>query len=172
MSKYVFKPYDPIFPILFENEKKRLLSYLTGNYRIEHIGSTAIPNLGGKGIIDIAIAIRKEQMQNFCQNLQKAGYTYEPEDGTNERMFFWQDLLDTLESNRRYHIHLTFPESDEWKRVLLFRDYLKKHPSEAKKYADIKKKAVNEINVNKEKYMAAKSPLMEELLKKASTEKF
>lgn len=56
MLKYVFRPYDPIFPKLFIKEKNRLKKFLGRTVLIEHVGSTAIPGLGGKGIIDIAIA--------------------------------------------------------------------------------------------------------------------
>lgn len=49
MGSYVFKSYNPIFPKLFEAEKKRLLSFLKKDYQIEHAGSTAVPNLGGRG---------------------------------------------------------------------------------------------------------------------------
>lgn len=67
MKKYEFKPYNPAFSKYFEEEKKRLSKYLSGDYQIEHIGSTAVPGLGGKGIIDIMIAVSKEQMENFSQ---------------------------------------------------------------------------------------------------------
>ena len=64
MNKYIFKPYHEIFPKLFEQEKLRLSKYLTGEYMIEHIGSTAVPGLGGKGIIDIMISVSKDKMRD------------------------------------------------------------------------------------------------------------
>ena len=51
MKKYVFKPYNPKFPVLFEQEKQRIASHLKEKAPIEHVGSTAVPGLGGKGII-------------------------------------------------------------------------------------------------------------------------
>ncbi len=51
MIEYVFKPYDPSFPKLFEEEKKRLEKFLTGTFCIEHFGSTAVPRLGGKELL-------------------------------------------------------------------------------------------------------------------------
>lgn len=62
MSKYVFKPYNSIFPELFEKEKERLSKYLTGEYQIEHVGSTAVQGLGGKGIIDIYLATPRKNL--------------------------------------------------------------------------------------------------------------
>ena len=52
-DKYIFRPYNPIFPELFKNEKERMEKILGDNLKIEHIGSTAVMGLGGKGVIDI-----------------------------------------------------------------------------------------------------------------------
>jgi GrpB-like predicted nucleotidyltransferase (UPF0157 family) len=62
MKKYVFKPYSKIFPELFHKEKERITSNVNLRLIIEHIGSTAAPGVDGKGIIDIAIAVDKEDM--------------------------------------------------------------------------------------------------------------
>lgn len=67
MKKYVFKPYKESFPELFDNEKKRIAALLGTDPVIEHIGSTAVPGLGGKGIIDIAIAVKKENLSQVSQ---------------------------------------------------------------------------------------------------------
>ena len=56
MKKYVFKSYNKIFPEIFEKEKEKICDFIEETILIEHVGSTSIPNLGGKGIIDIAIA--------------------------------------------------------------------------------------------------------------------
>jgi len=56
-DKYIFRPYNPIFPELFKNEKERMEKILGDNLQIEHIGSTAVLGLGGKGVIDILISI-------------------------------------------------------------------------------------------------------------------
>lgn len=59
MNKYVFKPYSALFPNLFAKEKARIVQHFLFPASIEHVGSTAVPGLGGKGIIDIAIAFEK-----------------------------------------------------------------------------------------------------------------
>lgn len=53
MNKYVFKPYNWIFPELFSLEKERIAAHVPIIMQIEHVGSTAVPELSGKGIIDI-----------------------------------------------------------------------------------------------------------------------
>ncbi len=168
MKKYVFKPYNPIFPILFEKEKLRLQKYLTGSYQIEHIGSTAIPKLGGKGIIDIYIAVPKGQMKQTSQEIQQAGYEFRMQASKMHHHLFHRIYLpDDLEGIRTYHVHITYPEQQDWINTLAFRDYLRTHPQDVKEYAEIKKKAATEANEDKDAYMTIKSPMMQEILQKA-----
>ena len=171
MNKYIFKPYHEIFPKLFEQEKLRLSKYLTGEYMIEHIGSTAVPGLGGKGIIDIMISVSKDKMRDYSRELEKVGYEFVERSSNNQRLFHWQDLPDDLERIRRYHVHLTFLISTEWMRALAFRDYLRVHPEAVEKYASIKKQAVGENKVTKEEYMDKKEPVINEILEKALSTK-
>lgn len=77
-QKYVYKSYSTIFPDLFQKEKERITSSLVNAIAIEHVGSTAIPGLGGKGIIDIAISVSKEEMEHASSILQKLGYIEMP----------------------------------------------------------------------------------------------
>lgn len=78
MKKYIFKPYSDLFPSLFNKEKERIASQLLKKASIEHVGSTAVPGLGGKGIIDIAIAVDKSDMENATAALQELGYEFRP----------------------------------------------------------------------------------------------
>ncbi len=167
MNKYIFKPYEEISPVLFENEKNRLSKYLTDRYRIEHVGSTAVQNLGGKGIIDMYIVVPKNKLKNVSNKLAKAGYEYRPSASTPNHLFLKIDLPDPIEETRQYHIHLGPLDSDDFKKAVAFRDYLCSHPKEAKRYAEIKKRAAKNADQDKNKYMKIKSPFMQEVLKKA-----
>ena len=140
MKKYVFKPYSKIFPDLFEREKERISSHIK-HLMIEHVGSTAVPNLGGKGIIDIAIAVDRKEMESVSKRLQELGYEFRPMYSTPDRFYFVIFLPDPEEETRRYHVHLTYPECSEWKEFIGFRDYLRSHPEEAQEYGEIKRKA-------------------------------
>src|SRR5258708_39095278 len=88
MKKYVFKPYSKIFPELFEKEKQRILVHVKTALTIEHIGSTAVPDLGGKGIIDIAIAVNKQELDSVSKQLQSLGYEFRPTFSTPDRLYF------------------------------------------------------------------------------------
>lgn len=170
MKKYVFKPYSNSFPKLFEKEKQRLTSHIK-DVLIEHVGSTAVPNLGGKGIIDIAIAVNKEKLKSVSEQLQKLGYEFRLSAGTSERLFFRINLHDEEEGTRIYHIHLTYLNSKDWEEMIEFRDYLRSNPEEAKQYAEIKKKAAEKAHEDREKYIKLKEPTINGILTKLLQEK-
>lgn len=164
MFKYIFRPYDPQLPELFSKEKNRLEKFI-GNVLIEHVGSTAVPGLGGKGIIDIAVGVSdKSNFSEVSSKLIEAGYYYDPKDGTDERWFHGRKISDS----ERYHIHLTFKDSKDWKEMVSFRDYLRTHPEDVQQYAKIKEKASELSNQDAKTYMEIKAPIILDILKKAT----
>lgn len=154
MKKYVFRPYRPLFPKLFLKEKMRIKTSIP-NLVIEHVGSTAVPGLGGKGVIDIAIAIAKPEMESICQQLQAIGYEFRPGFSTPDRLY-----LVTFLHDRRYHVHLTYPENKEWREFLGFRDHLIQHPKDLQEYAALKEQAALESDGQGEKYRDLKEPFI------------
>lgn len=163
MKKYVFKPYSKMFPELFQKERERIASNVNLRLVIEHIGSTAVPGLGGKGIVDIAIAVDKEEMGSVSKQLQAIGYEFRPTFSTSDRLYLITYLPDPEEETRRYHIHLTYPENKEWKEFLGFRDYLRSHPKKVQEYAELKKQAAFEANEEGEKYRKLKEPIFKKI---------
>lgn len=163
MKKYVFKPYSNHFPALFEAEKARIFPHLKIALAIEHIGSTAVPGLGGKGIIDIAIAVQKKDMDTASKILQNLGYEFRPSFSTPDRFYYIAYLPDPEEGTRRYHIHLTYPENTEWKEFLGFRDYLRSHPQAVQEYAQLKQQAALDSNEDGKIYRNLKQPLIDRI---------
>lgn len=163
MKKYVFRSYSKIFPELFQKERDRIASHINLRLVIEHIGSTAVPGLGGKGVIDIAIAVDKKHIESVSKQLQAIGYEFRPTFSTPDRLYFIIYLADPEEEHRRYHIHLTYPENSEWKDFLGFRDYLRSHSKEAKEYAELKEQATLEANGEGEKYRKLKEPIFKKI---------
>lgn len=171
-KKYVYKPYSDLFPTLFLQEKERILTVLKNEcINVQHVGSTAVVGLGGKGIIDIAIAVAKTDIESAFHKIESLGYIYRETGSAPERWFFRIDLPDTEEKTRRYHLHLTFPESLEWKRLIAFRDYLRSHPSALKEYAELKKQSAEEVNEDGALYRKKKSPFFEKISKLSHLEK-
>jgi len=170
MNKYVFKPYNSIFPELFSLEKQRITDHVKEILIIEHVGSTAIPDLGGKGIIDIAIGAKKGNFTSVCAQLQNIGYEFRPHWSTLDRLYFKIELADPEQKSRRYHLHLMSPDSKEWTEMLLFRDYLRIHPDAAKEYAEVKRNAVREANNEGDKYRQLKEHVFKKIIDAAREE--
>lgn len=160
-KKYVFKPYESRYIKLFQLEKKKLKLLFGDDVVIEHIGSTAIPGLGGKGIIDILIGV-KENLKLFLHKLEEAGYNFKPHAGDKERLFLQKDYGET-EKIRRVHIHIVKNGGKEWKKILGFRNYLRANPEKAREYEEIKKKAASICKGNKEIYQSLKKKFIDKM---------
>jgi GrpB-like predicted nucleotidyltransferase (UPF0157 family) len=163
--------YDPQWPILFESEKAAILS-LIGHVvvAVEHVGSTAVPGLGAKPIIDIMVAVRYLADAQECVGpLQSIGYKYIPEHEASipERRFFRKPPHGT----RAFHLHMVKLTSDFWKRHLLFRDYLRTHRKEAQRYYQLKKELAAKFGLDRDAYTDAKASFIESVLCKARTDK-
>jgi GrpB-like predicted nucleotidyltransferase (UPF0157 family) len=134
-------PYSKQWPEEFEKEKELLLDSI-GKWvlEIEHVGSTAIPGLSAKPIIDIMIGVKSlsEADRECVSRIKKLGYAYikKYEDEIPNRRYFQK----VNESGQRTHqIHLVEMNSDWWRRHLLFRNYLRAHPETAKEYESLKR---------------------------------
>ena len=141
MQKYKFRKYNEKFPELFRKERKKLKKILNDKTNIEHIGSTAVPSVGGKGIVDVMISVPKKEINKVKKQLQKKGYFLKPKAGDRNRIFFEKDYKYNGKT-RRVHLHLTSNNSGVWKNAIYFRDYLIKDKGKRKKYEIIKMKAV------------------------------
>ena len=106
---------------------------------LEHFGSTAIPGLSAKPIIDILIAVRSlaAAQATFVEALRKLDYVYWADNPKKDRMFFVKGMP-PFGSKRSHHVHVTEPRGEMWQR-LAFRDYLRAHPEEAETYERLKK---------------------------------
>ena len=166
MQKYVFRKYNTEYLKFFKEEKKKLAKTLGPSAKIEQVGSTAIPHLGGKGILDIVVGVSKSKIMKAKKRLEKAGYEFREKASTPERLFFRRDYP-YKNRKRRIHIHLTKFNSKDWKEMVGFRDYLLKHPEVVKEYSKIKKEAVKKALGDGEKYRKYKESFIQNVLKKA-----
>jgi len=137
-EKYSFKQAQENYPLLFSKEKQKLRKLLGAKIWIEHIGSTAVSGLGGKGIIDIMVLVSEKNVADFMQKLLKKNYKYFMND-TIDRFFFEKDYK-YKNKTRRVHVHLTY-NKENFFGCLAFRNYLREHPEAIKKYEIIKKNA-------------------------------
>jgi GrpB-like predicted nucleotidyltransferase (UPF0157 family) len=162
--------YDPRWPHLFDEEAKRLRAVVDPSLiaGLEHFGSTAIPGLSAKPIIDILIAVRSLAAAQaiFVEALRKLDYVYWADNPKKDRMFFVKGMP-PFGSKRSHHVHVTEPHGEMWQR-LAFRDYLRAHPEEAETYERLKKRLVAEHKTDREAYTDAKSAYVASVMRKAT----
>ena len=161
--------YDPRWPALFDEEAKRLRAILDPSLIVglEHFGSTAIPGLSAKPIIDILIAVRSltDAKASFVEALRTLDYVYWADNPKQDRMFFVKGMP-PFGSRRSHHVHVTDPDGEMWQR-LAFRDYLRIHPEEVRTYERLKRRLAAEHPADREAYTRAKSDYVETVMRKA-----
>jgi GrpB-like predicted nucleotidyltransferase (UPF0157 family) len=161
--------YDPRWPALFDAEAKRLRATLDPSLIVglEHFGSTAVPNLSAKPIIDILIAVRSlaDAQACFVEPLRNLDYVYWAENPRQDRMFFVKGMP-PFGSRRTHHVHVTEIHGEMWQR-LAFRDYLRAHPQQARTYDQLKRRLAAEHPADREAYTAAKAAYIETVMRKA-----
>lgn len=136
-KKVIVLPYDDRWKKDFEEIAEEIRAALENTaVRIEHVGSTSVEGLCAKPIIDIDVVI--EEMEVFpevCRRLEKIGYCYEGNLGIMGREAFRYEGRERL---RKHHLYVCPKDSEELKRHIAFRDYLRKHKDAAEKYGRIK----------------------------------
>jgi GrpB-like predicted nucleotidyltransferase (UPF0157 family) len=161
--------YDPRWPALFDEEAELLRANLDPSLIVglEHFGSTAVPALSAKPIIDILIAVRSlaDAQASFVEPLRNLDYVYWAENPRKDRMFFVKGMP-PFGSGRSHHVHVTEPDGEMWQR-LAFRDYLRAHPEEARAYGQLKRRLASEHPTDREAYTSAKAAYIETVMRKA-----
>lgn len=164
----VVVPYDPRWPRLFEGERASIERAIGAWVEeIEHIGSTAVPGLAAKPIIDIMVGVKSlEASPILVERLTGIGYEYVPE---LERMLPSRRYFRKLREGRRTHqIHLVErSNSGWWDRHLLFRDHLRTHPEDAEEYARLKVELSGRFRDDREAYTDAKTAFIRECVRRA-----
>ena len=162
--------YDPQWPTRYAEEEAHILEALTERVvAIEHVGSTAVPGLGAKPIIDIMVAIRRLDLVEECiEPLGRLHYEYLGEYGIPDRHYF-RKPPELKSAIRTHHLHMVEFSSDFWERHLLFRDYLRTHPQTAQEYYNLKKALSLRYVSNRAAYTDAKTEFIESAIARART---
>ncbi len=165
-------PYNPDWPRMFVLEKNHLLSCLqkTVLKRIEHFGSTAIPLLSAKPIIDILAEVTslEETKKVIVPILTAQGYEYfwRPSWGDDVPPYYAWFIKRDSHKHRTHHIHMVEHDFEHWDR-LLFRDYLIEHPDIAKEYETIKVHLAKNFSKDRVAYTQAKTEFILKITRKA-----
>jgi GrpB-like predicted nucleotidyltransferase (UPF0157 family) len=164
--------YDPAWPEMFKQERANLQSVL-GPFilTIEHMGSTAVPGLAAKPIIDLLVGIRDlaDARSGCIEPLQALGYTYIPqyESWLPDELFFRKEVPGPW----THHVHVMEPSNPRWDAFLLFRDYLCAHPDAASAYGNLKKSLAVAFKVDIAGYRNAKHNFVDAAMAKARAER-
>ena len=131
------KPYDPSWVVEFESERARLQAALGMlAVRIDHNGSTSVPGLAAKPVIDIQVSVRRLQPLSAYSNcLVSVGYAHHPHSDDAFAPFFYRPGA----WPHTHHVHVVESGGEEERKTLAFRDYLREHPDVAREYEALKK---------------------------------
>lgn len=155
-------PYDPRWPEMFERERAHLSASLPADLvkRIEHFGSTAVPGLAAKPIVDMLVEVTSldETRRRIAPVLESQGYDYfwRPTWGDDTPPFYAWFIKRDEKGNRTHHIHMVESHFEHWDR-LLFRDYLIEHPDVALEYGNLKTRLSGKHRNDRVAYTQAKS---------------
>ncbi len=152
---------------IFEKERQRIAKAI-GINDIHHIGSTAVPGLGGKGIVDIMIGIKDwKEAQVIVKKLKKIGFSHvHPK--RQGRIFLSKHRASTTDNA---HIHIVKRGGRQHKEFLAFRDYLRRSKREAGKYFNLKLELLKKVKGNRAKYTKLKKEYIKETLSGVKTKK-
>ena len=159
-------PYDPGWPAAFDAEAIRLRASLGAQaLRIDHHGSTSIPGLGGKPIIDIQISVAALQpLAAYGEPLERIGYVHVPDPDDAFCPFFHRPA----QWPHTHHVHVVEAGGTEERRTLAFRDYLRDHADEAREYERLKRDLARQLapadREAREAYARAKTDFIERIV--------
>ena len=163
--EYGLVDYDPAWPSLFENEAGRIREALRDvAVRIEHVGSTAVPGLAAKPVVDIQVSVDvMVPRDRFVVPLVALGYEFVPDPTDTEHEYFKKEV----DGMRTYQIHVC-PVGSEWeRRHLAFRDHLRANPDDAGLYAQLKRQLAADHPRDILAYIDGKTPFIREIEERA-----
>lgn len=170
--------YDKKWPDDFLKIKDQLQKVLTVQCEVQHVGSTSIPGMKAKPIIDIDVGLENwEDFETVKNALAEIGYEHEGDRGITGREAFGRngkvhnEILDTID----HHLYVCSVDNEEYKRHILFRDYLKSHAEARDRYNQIKEEILAKVGPeNRPGYVQMKEEnymdFFEEIIEKANKE--
>ncbi|MFD3447868.1 GrpB family protein [Microbacteriaceae bacterium 4G12] len=165
MRKVEVVPYNINWHGKFQLEAKQLQEMLPEEVKVHHIGSTSIPELEAKPIIDMIMEVNNlKQVDSWNDLFASLGYEAKGENGIDGRRFF----IKGTEVERTHHLHVFQIGDAHIDRHLAFRDYMRTHREEARAYADLKKKLAEQFTYDIERYIVGKDAFIQSIDRKAA----
>ena len=159
-------PYDAAWPASFELQREQiagaLAPWLIGT--VDHIGSTSVPGLDAKPIIDMLARVADYDTGDLVVAMQTIHWVRAPEQHDREARK-WSFCFPSI-ARRTHHLHVVEDRSPDWPTWIAFRDHLRTHPADAAEYARIKLKLADVDDRDRPAYRAGKAPFIEELVRR------
>ena len=168
MTVTLVQPYDPAWPAHFQHIKAFLEPSVAGVARtIEHVGSTAIPGMVAKPIIDIDIVIAPGTFPKVKGRLETLRYVHQGDLGLPKREAF--DLVDSEAKARlpEHHLYLCEDGAYELRKHLAFRDFMRHHPEWRERLNVLKRELCLKHDNDRQAYIDGKADMVEEITKLA-----
>jgi len=158
-------PASEQFDTMFNTERLRLEKILGEDVRIEHVGSTSVRGLGGKGIIDIAVGVSTENgLESVANKLMQAGYFPALDNELpSGRIFLASREHDSTFGD--YHLHIVVSGGDEWSNFIAFRDQLNNNATLRDAYMLLKNRLLVDTNSDRREYKHLKADFIQKTLK-------
>jgi len=161
-EKLVLADSDTTWPARFEEQRARIIAALADvAVRVDHVGSTAVPDLPAKPIIDIQVSVPNADDESaYAPHLERAGYAMRVRE-PGHRMFRTPE--------RDAHVHVCSAGGGWERRHLVFRDWLRTHPDDRDLYAEVKRRLLREAWPSMDAYAAAKSAVIATITRHAES---
>ncbi|HEX2536284.1 MAG TPA: GrpB family protein [Chitinophagaceae bacterium] len=173
-ARIIIEEYSPFWASAFEQLKSVYLAHLADLILdVQHVGSTAVPGLAAKPVIDIDLIIsERAQLDPVVEKLRLLGYDHLGDRGISEREAFRPRSAavpynDHYPSWPKHHLYVCPAGSNSLMNHIAFRDFLRSHPDQAKAYGALKKRLVSEDPYDINLYVERKTPFITEILREA-----
>jgi GrpB-like predicted nucleotidyltransferase (UPF0157 family) len=167
VSTVAIVPYDPAWPSRFASERALLRSLLgEAAAAIEHVGSTAVPGLSAKPVIDIALGMRSlGSVADWIPAFRSAGYEFLPR--FSARFPGLRYFHKGPPELKAFHLHVVKIGANPWRRHLLFREHLRAHPDLVAEYEELKRRLAAAYPDDRPRYTAAKADFIDGVIRRA-----
>jgi GrpB-like predicted nucleotidyltransferase (UPF0157 family) len=155
---------DPSWPVTFRTIRDRVLSVLGDlAVAVEHVGSTAVPGLAAKPVVDLDVVVpSRADVLAAIDRLARIGYVHQGDLGVAGR-----EAFDRPAGTPPHHLYVCVRDGVEHRRHVVFRDHLRAHPKDAAAYAALKRDAARRCRDDRAAYTDAKTAFVEEILRRA-----
>ena len=160
----LLKEYNPLYPVWYEEEARKILATVGDVFRVSHIGSTAVEGLLSKPTVDILLELTPREDAEKAARALKGEWTLMSESEDPWKLSFNKGYTPDGFAEKVFHLHVR--RAGDWDE-LYFRDYLRENPSVAAKYALLKRELKEKFERNRDGYTAAKTDFIKEMTARA-----